>query len=201
MAGFSVKGLAIARVYGAAMIELAEAKGDVDGLLDELEDLAGQVERQDELRSFVTDPTIDMASRARTLDKLFRGRYTELFVDSLQVLNQKGRLGLLGAVAIAYRAARDDRQGCVEVHVQTATALTDDLRARIKAVAAKRSGKEPRLVETVDPSLLGGVVMRIGDVKYDASVATKLKRLRDELLDRAAREIHGGKSYFEGAAV
>ncbi len=201
MAGFSVQDLAIARVYGEAMMQLAEAQGDVDGLLDELEDFAGQIEKQEELRLYVSDPTIDTDGRAKAIEKLFRGRYTDLFVDSLQVLNQKGRLVLLGAVAIAYRAARDVRQGCVEVHIQTATALTDDLRGRIKAVAAERSGKEPHLVETIDPSLLGGVVMRIGDVKYDASVASKLKRLSDELIDRAAREIHGGKSYFEGTAV
>ena len=89
----------------------------------------------------------------------------------------------------------------MEVHVRTATPLTAELREKLTALAARRTGREPYLIETVDESLIGGLVMRIGDEKFDASVATKLKVLRGALSNRASREIHSGRSFWEDAPV
>jgi F-type H+-transporting ATPase subunit delta len=112
------------------------------------------------------------------------------------VLRQKGRLGLLRAVAIAYRGEWLRRRHRVEVQVASAVPLSEALRAELVLAAASRTGREPVLVEHVDPALLGGLVVRIGDDKFDSSVARELGRLREILLDRASRELHAGKSYF-----
>lgn len=199
MAGVSDQELAVGRVYSTAMLELAQAQGDVDVLLRELNDFTDAVAHSAEFQTFVTDPTIDPKARARSLDHLFRGKYSDLFVDSLQVLNRKGRLGLIAAVAEGYRAARDELQGRVRVYVKTAAPLTDALRDKIRDVAARRTGKQADLVESVDQALIGGLVLQIGDQKLDASVATKLKKLSDAFLERASREIRSERSHLEGA--
>ena len=87
------------------------------------------------------------------------------------------------------------RRGGIEVQVQTATALSESARERLRAVFAKKTGRKPRIVETVDASLVGGLVVRIGDEKLDATVARKLAVLSEALLERASREIHRGGEY------
>lgn len=192
---------AVARVYSAAMLQLAESQGEVDVLLEELRDFAARIDENAELRAFLSSPTVDMDVRRRTLETMLRGRYSDLLVDSLQVLNRKGRLGLIPSVAEAYALARDEFHGRVQVQVRTAAFLSVELRERIKDVVGRYTGKEADLVETVDESLIGGLVVQIGDQKFDTSVATRLKRLGGALRDRASQEIHSGRTHVEGLAV
>lgn len=200
MAGVSEQELSIARVYADAMLDLAEARGEMDDLLDELTRFAAEVEKNTDLETFIASPMVDAAARQKTIEKLFRGKASDLFVDSLQVLNRKGRLSLGRAVAEVYRLAHEERRGRVEVHVRTAVPLTPGLRTKLKAVADEHTGRETDLVESIDESLLGGLVVRIGDEKFDTSVATRLKGLAGTLLERASREIHGGRDYVEQRA-
>ncbi len=197
MASFNDKEMALARVYSSAMLELAEARGEADALRDELLDLAAHVETDAGFSAFVSSPMVDAVDRERSLDRLFRGRYSDLFVDSLQVLGRKGRLGLLGAVAETYRRAHEELRRRVEAHVRTASPLNDDLRTKLESVIAKHTGREVDLVETVDEDLLGGIVVHIGDEKFDMSVATQLGALGKALMDRASREIHSGRTFVE----
>lgn len=201
MAKVSQQGSALARVYAGAMIKLAESSGEVDVLLEELRNVSEVVDSDAGLEDFLTSPMVDMEARCKTIEKLCRGRYSDLFVDSLQVLNRKGRLGLIRSVTEEYARARDELQGRAKVHVRTAAPLTDAFRMRLKDFASKQTGKKIDLIETIDESLIGGLILQIGDEKFDASVATKLRTLGGALRQRASREIHSGRRHVEGAAV
>ena len=192
---------AVARVYGSAMFDFAGSTGLADALLEELQDLTAYLEQDADFDNFLSTPAVDTASRAKVIEKLFRGKYSDLLVDSLQVLNNRERLGLLRAVTQTYRRLHEEARGHVDVHVRTAVPLTDALRIRLRDVAGKYTGKQAYLLETVDESLIGGLVMQIGDEKFDTSLRSRLKALRAGLLDRASRELHSGKSYIERAAV
>jgi F-type H+-transporting ATPase subunit delta len=200
MATFNDKELALARVYSNAMLELAEAKGEADSLLEELLDLSAFLDKNAELEAFFSSPTVDTEARERSTEKIFRGRASDLLVDSLQVLNRNGRLDLLRAIVETYRLAHGELRGLVEVQVRTAVPLTDELRASIKDLFGRYTGKDAVLVEGRDESLIGGMVVQVGDRKFDTSVASRLKKLNDSLLERASLEIHGGKSYVTEAA-
>jgi F-type H+-transporting ATPase subunit delta len=143
---------------------------------------------------------VDAKARQKTLEKIFRGKRSDLFVDAMQVLNRKGRLGLIEAVAEVYYLELEELRGRVEVHVRTAAPLTRRLREKLGEMAKIQAGREVDLVESVDESLIGGLVVQIGDRKLDASVATRVKRLRAALLDRASREIHSGTSFVDAAS-
>jgi F-type H+-transporting ATPase subunit delta len=197
----SDRAMAIARVYSEAILNLAEKQGDIDVILNELQDLVERLSADAGFREFLISPIVDADARQKAIERLFRGKYSDLFVDALQVLHRKGRLDLLPAIAESYRHTRAELGGYVEVSVASAVPLTHDLREKLRAAIAEKTGKTPDLIETVDESLIGGLVIRIGDQKFDDSLARHLRKLSAALQQRAAGEIHAGRTYWEGAGV
>ena len=195
MANVDDRDLAVGRLYAEAMLGLAEEQGASDTLLDELRELVGFLDQNPKVEHFLASQMVDEEGRARVIEDLFRGNASDLLVDSLQVINRKGRLGQLRAVVEAYRTAHRDLRGWVDVHVRTAVPLDDALRARLKDAMAASTGRKPVLVERIDPSLIGGLVVEVEGKKFDASVASRLHDLSDALLARASREIHRGGAY------
>jgi len=195
MAKVDNRDLAVGRLYAEAMLDLAEERGQSDALLEELKDLTGSLDQSPKLEHFLASPLVDEEGRARVIEDLFRGRASDLLVDSLQVINRKGRLGQIRAIAEAYRRAHRDLRGWVDVQVRTAVPLTDALRTRLADSIAAFSGKKPSLTEKVDPSLIGGMVVEVGGKKIDASVASRLRDLSEALQARATHEMHSGRAY------
>lgn len=196
MARFDDEMLAVARVYAQAMLGLAEKRAETESLNEELAELARLYDRDPGFRDFVSSPLIDAEEREESLERAFRGKASELLVDSLQILNRKGRLALLPSVAEAFRRLYRAHLRQVEVDVTSAVALSDPQRERLKEAVRRRTGRDAILSESVDPTLLGGMVVRLEDQKIDASVATQLENLSETLLDRASREL-GRREYVE----
>ncbi|MEZ5330768.1 MAG: ATP synthase F1 subunit delta [Thermoanaerobaculia bacterium] len=184
--------LAVARVYAQSLLALAEEAGNADEIQAELAALAGEVASSDELAAFLASPLVGVSERAEALETIFRGRLSDLLLDTLQVMNEKGRLGLVRALAVALQEELDRLRGRVDVEVTTAVALSAELRERLHTVVAERTGKQPRLTESVDPEILGGMVLRIADRKIDASVASELRRLDQRLKDRMSAAVRSG---------
>lgn len=182
--------LAVARVYAESLFGLAEERGQAESVLAELEGLAGLLEAEPDLGAFFASPLVDEAARRKVLDQSLGQRVSELVLSTLQVMNGKGRLGLLEALAVSYRLVLDERRGRVDVGVVTAVELSPELRAKLLATLERVTKREVRLAETVDPETLGGMVISVGDRKIDYTLATDLRQLDDKLRDRATREIH-----------
>lgn len=193
MASLDEKQVPVARVYGQAMLSLAEEADSAKPLLEELDGLVALLAAQPEFGAYLTSPLVDQDDRRAALERTLRGRSSDLLVDTLQVLNRNGRLSLLETVVETYRQAYQEKHDEIDVQVTTAVALDDDLRASIVALAQRLSGRRPALSETVDASLLGGMVLRVGDRKIDTSVAKDLKTIRAQLVERASREILSGR--------
>ena len=201
MRGVTDEQLPLAKVYADAMIQLAESQGETEVLAEELDDFAMRVNENAELESFLASPTIDRETREAAIEKIFRGKYSDLFVDAIQVLNSKGRSSLVRAVAEAYALVREERLGRTRVFVRSAVPLTEELRIGLKGAARSYTGKEAELIETVDASLIGGLVVQVGDEQFDGSVRTRLSRMGMALRECAAREVFGDRVHVEGAAV
>lgn len=184
------KQMAVAQVYCRAMHDLATSRGEADQLADELSELAAAIERDADFAAFLASPLIDEGDREQALERLFRGRASDLLVDALQVINRKGRLGLVPAIAEAYHLRHQEHLGRVDVHVTTAVELGERLRERLASVLRKHSGREPQLLERVDESLIGGIVIKLDDEKIDASVVHEIDRLRRALRERSEQEIY-----------
>lgn len=197
MAGQDDKTLAVARPYAAALLDLAGEAGVADQVRDELAEIERLLAEDAAFREFLTDPAIDTQERTTSLERMFRGRAHDLVVDTLQVMNRKGRIALVPAMAAGYRAAHDRLAGRVEVRVTSAVELSAEQRRQLTAAIAAGTGLTPSLVEQVDPALLGGLVVVLGDRKADASVATRLRNLSEALRARASRQLRSG-SHVEG---
>lgn len=194
MAG-NEKESALARIYANAMLDLAEKNGQADELRDELQALARLLKDRPELNTFFSSPMIDSKKRAVSLEKIFRGKIGDLLLDSLQVLNRKDRLNITTSVVEEYRLAHEALRGIVDVHVTTAVPLDDAARVKLRAAAKHYSGREAELVETVDPAILGGMIVFIEDQKIDTSLLARVRAVSDRLAERASREIHAGRTY------
>jgi F-type H+-transporting ATPase subunit delta len=185
--------LALARIYAEALARVAGA--DLAALEAELGELTALFDREPGFERVLASPLVAAEAKRALIERALRGGASDLLVDALQVMRGKGRLGLVRAVAAEVHALRLAREGRVEVRVVSAVPLTAPLRAALEGAAAKRTGRTPILVERVVPDLLGGLVIAIGDEKIDSSIAAELGRMERELLARAARELHSGKSY------
>lgn len=184
----------LARVWAEALLRVAEERGVAETILEQIEQIVAYGERHPEFGRAFMSPLAGPEQRAAGLERIFRGRAHDVLVDFYQVLNRKGRPGLLGAVARQYRAALQAARGVVDVDVRSAVPLDDAGRERVRGAIRKRTGLEPRLIERVDPSLLGGLVVRVGDAKYDTSLSNQLERMRHALLERATSEIIQGRT-------
>jgi F-type H+-transporting ATPase subunit delta len=187
--------LAVGRLYAEAMLVLAEERGQSEALLDELKELVAFLDQNPKVEHFLSSLMVDEEGRARVLDDLFKNQASELLLDSLQVINRKGRLGQLRAIVESYRAALRDLRGWVDVKVRSAVPLDDAQRNRLQETLAASTGRKPALIERVDSGLIGGLVVEVEGKKFDASVASRLQDLSEALLARASREIHSGTAY------
>lgn len=193
----------IAATYAEAIYGLAVERKQADALMAEIAGLEALMTSDPAFAAFLTDADVDEERRAAAIEKALRGRAGDLLVDALQVINAKGRMNLLQAILAECRAAHERAMRIVEVEVTSAVPLTEDLRASLIAAAGRYTGGEVRLVETVDESLLGGLIVRVGDMKLDTSLSRHLVRMNEIMLEHGDRAIHGDseKRFVEGMPV
>lgn len=194
----SVEELRLARVYAEAVWAVASKQNAAHELLEEFESLIKDViDPQPELEIFLTLASISQERRGELLEKVFKGRASELLYSFLRTLNQHDRLGLLQAVGICLRQILDESEGRVPVLVRTAVSLDkDQLDAVVKLLETKLKVK-PDLTTEVDPRILGGLWMRVGDKVYDRSVRWNLNQLRESILTRSSHEIQSGRDIVD----
>jgi F-type H+-transporting ATPase subunit delta len=177
----------LARVYAEALMAAAEDAGQVDDVGGELEAVVrGVLDADPGVEAFLASPAVGRQAKTEALGRAFGDRASPLVRNLLGVLNKNGRLGLVRTVAAAYRDLLDQRAGRVRVRVATAVPLTDEQRDRLTNALAARLDKTPVLSATVDPELLGGLVVRVGDQVFDTSVRTRLETLRAQLLEQGS---------------
>ena len=186
----------MARIYARSAYALAEEQGATQSLEEELDGLVQQLDREPALERFLSTPLVEVGERRQMLDRLFDGHMSKVLLDTLQVMNKKGRSGLVRALAEAYRQEFEDRTGRVTASVRTAVALTEDLRQQLLDATTRFTGREASLKESVDESLIGGMILLVGDRKIDTSVAEELRQLETQFLDRASRESQNDDAYF-----
>ncbi|HNQ22892.1 MAG TPA: ATP synthase F1 subunit delta [Phycisphaerae bacterium] len=191
----------LAQVYSGSLLALAQERNQAESVAEELHGLTSLLAANPQWGAFLVSPTVDTLARAAAIERVFRGRVSDLVVNALQVLNRKGRLAILERLVEAYDLALEQLRGRVLAQVHSAVPLSDALRRRLQEVVTRYAGCEADLVETVVPELLGGLVVRVGDQKIDMSLATQLRRLAERLTVRASLEIHSKRAYVEGGAV
>ena len=191
----------LSRNYADAILNAASARGELEAVLDDLDAIVADVIRgKPEFAAILASPTLKAAEKDRILVDVFEGRAVPTVVNFLRVLNRHGRLDLLATIAGQARAAWDRKQGRRPVTVRSAVPLDDAQRDALQGKLAALIGATPQLKLEVDPALIAGLVVQVGDDVYDASVRTRLNRLRDRLIERKSHEIQSRRDHFSSPA-
>jgi len=175
----------LARVYAEALLAAATKANLADDVGEELSSVAdGVLKPNPKIVEFFNSAAVSRNAKLPILKAAFDkpGGPSILFRKFLGVLNQNGRLGLIRDIAATYHTLRDQQGNRVRVKVRTAAALDDAQLASLTATLQTTLKQEPILNVTIDPDLLGGLVVQIGDRVYDTSVKSRLETLRTHLM-------------------
>lgn len=187
----------VGTVYAKALLGAAEKAGQTDAVLAELESLVGEV--LDKLPDFdeaLRTPRIAHEEKVRLLDRVFGGRMSPLLLNFLKVVSQHERLDCLRAIERAARTLYNQLRHRVEVLVESATPISNQLQYTIASRLKQILGRDVVLSTDVNPDLLGGLVVRVGDTVYDGSLAGRLKQMKAVTLQRTTDTIRESLERF-----
>jgi F-type H+-transporting ATPase subunit delta len=172
----------IARNYAEALLALARKANDLEGWGRLIKGVAGAMEEDPRLRVFLDAPQVSAVSKRAVLGRALEGRVPPHFVRFLQKLVSNRRQMLIPEIATEYANLLDSAEGRVHARVTVARPVADADREAIAAALSRALGKTVVPHLTVQPAILGGVVVRIGDTVMDGSVRRRLHAIRARML-------------------
>ena len=172
------------RMYARALFESALEHGRLDEAHEQLGDFVAMVQEVPELGVVLANPELDTQTKAAILDDILGGA-DELVRNFLRLIAEKGRTGEIVEIAreLDELVARQER--VLQVELTTAFALSDDEARGIVAQIEEASGRSVDAVRSVDPDLVGGIVLQAGSLRLDGSIRGRLERLRHDLVTRS----------------
>jgi F-type H+-transporting ATPase subunit delta len=171
------------KIYAQALLEAARAGDSLPQVREEFEDFAGAVRESDELRGLLRNPQIDPRAKWEILGDLVSGADDE-FRNFLHLLTEKNRLPEVLEIYDEWESLLAAEEQVLEVELTTAIELSDDEADEIVRQIEEAAKRNVEATRTVDPDLIGGLVLQAGSLRVDASVRGRLSDLREELLQR-----------------
>jgi len=166
--------------YARAILEMAQQAGTAQQVGEDMALIATTINGNSELTDFINSPTIKAEVKESALKEIFGSTQT-VTQGLFHLLHENKRFGLLHNIANQYKEQYDVANGIEEAVVTTAIEITPELEAKVLAKIKEFSNKKITLKNVVDPSIIGGFIIRIGDKQYNASVANRLLTLKREL--------------------
>jgi F-type H+-transporting ATPase subunit delta len=170
----------VARTYARALFEAAKERGRIDEVRNELGTLVETIREVSELQAMIRNPELDPPEKADALAAILKDA-DELLRSFVRLVAVKGRAPMLEEIAREYDALVAAEERILNVELTTAFELSDDEAGSIVEQIEQASGRRVEANRTVDPDLIGGVVLKVGTLEVDSSVRGRLDRLRREL--------------------
>jgi len=171
----------VARVYANALFEAAREQNKLEPVGEQLAQLVEAEGKVPELRELLRNPQLDPRARRAALDDVLAGS-DDLLRNFLLVLADKGRAGQLEEIAKEFERLVAEHEGVVHAELTTAVELSDDEAGKLLQQIEQASGRKVEASRSVDPDLIGGIVLQVGSHRLDASVRGRLERLRRQLV-------------------
>ena len=164
--------------YAAALFELAKESGELDGAAKNLNAFGKILDESEDLRRLVSSPIFSAKDQQRAISAILnKADITGIVANSLLLITQNRRLMAVGDIIKAFNALHASHKGEVEAEVTSAVELSDDQLVSLKSTLKAAVGQDVGLKTNVDPSLLGGLVVKVGSRMIDSSLKTKLNNL------------------------
>ncbi len=167
--------------YAKALMDLAVERDQVSGMDGDMRLILDTIQENESLRDVLRSPTLTGVDKKNALKTLFKGAQP-LTMELFNLLATNKRIGILKGIAEQFIALFEQMKGHEVATVVTAVPLNKDLEAKILKKLQEISGKEVTLENEIDTDLIGGFILRAGDLEYNASISGKLEKLERKLL-------------------
>lgn len=166
--------------YASSLLQLAQSQGVLEEVKADMETIVQAITDSHELQLMLQSPIIKPDAKQKTLKSIFEKALSKLSMQFIALLTTKGRERIMPQIAEAYIESYKALKGIVTAQVTSATALTAQQREDLKTSLAS-TGKTIELSEVIDPSIIGGLKIKVGDQRVDASVRRKLNDLKVDI--------------------
>jgi len=189
----------VGELYARALIGAAQSSRTLDAVVSQLESIVTQVmDRQPAFELALSNPKVSQQQRMDLLDKVFGSKIDTTLLRFLKVLCRRGRLGFIRSIQNSVEEMRDEALGRLRITVTTAQELAAPQRQALIEKLKSVFKSEISLTTKVNPAILGGIVIRIGDTVYDGSLDGRLLLLKKAAADRAEQNL---RARFSSLAV
>jgi F-type H+-transporting ATPase subunit delta len=171
----------VSRVYANSLFDIAKEKNILPQIEEELKVVSDIISEEDDLRKYYN------VSKKELVDRVFAGKISEYIVNLLKLLIDNGRQSVISEIYKAFVELNDIANNRQRITVITQSNLDSSLLGKIKAEIGAKFGKEIIVTEQVDESILGGIIIKIGDLVIDGSLAKGLTNIRRNLLNSKVR--------------
>ena len=175
----------VASRYAKSLIELAIEKGALENIYQDMRLFAQTCDSNRDFKLMLKNPIVNHGKKKAILYKIFQGKVNESTLAIFDIITRKNREAILPAVAEEFIQQYRQHKNIDKVTVTTSVPLTSALREKLISQIQERTGNKVDLTEKVDPDLIGGFVLQIGDRMMDNSVKSKLKALEYEFTDES----------------
>lgn len=187
----------IGQIYAEALLDAAGSTQNADKLLVELGAFVNEVfERVPDLEELLGSPRVPAEEKIALLDKMLKNRAEPDLLKFLKVVCAHDRLDCLRAIYAEAYSLQNERKGIVEIEMVTAQPADAKLVQEVKDALTAKLGTEIELRTSTDPSLIGGVTVRVGDKVLDASVQQQLRLIREQAVSTASHDIRAHTERF-----
>ena len=173
----------VASRYAKSLIELANEKGVLEQVREDMQMFSNIVSQNRDFKLLLRNPIVKPEKKLAVLNGVFKGKVQELTLAFFNIVARKQRESLLEFIAVSFEEQYKALKGIVTAQVTSALPLTVSLREELTQKIAAEYGQQIQLEEKVDPSLIGGFVLQVGDKQIDSSVKNSLRKLRNEFKD------------------
>ena len=177
-----MRGTRAAQRYAKAILSLAKDKNSAEAVNEDMISISKTVLNSRDLENMLTSPVVKDSIKKSALLEIFKD-LNAVSKGAIDILLENGRINILHIVAKQYIALFNEMNNVRQAVVTTAVPLDKELEAVILAKVKELTGSEASLKSIIDESIIGGFVLRVGDLQYDASVSRNLTRLKRELQD------------------
>ena len=171
----------IANRYAEALFQLSEEENITKEIYNELHDVVEVIKNNKELDNVLKSPLVAKNEKTQLIEALFNNKINNDLKNFLKILVEKGRISSLKSIELTFKELLNDKHNIIEGTLISAIALTEKQVKELEEKLSKKYNKNVTLENEVDQSILGGVLVRLGNTQIDGSVKTRLNNIKDQL--------------------
>jgi F-type H+-transporting ATPase subunit delta len=178
-----MRNLRVANRYAKAFLGLAEENGLSDEAYEDMRLVYESFQSSTELKTLLKSPIVRTTKKLNVINAIFKGKINPLSLHYLNIITRKNRAGIIEGIAFEFLRIHRESLNIEQVRLITASEVDDIVEKKAFEVASKLTTKNIEFQRVLDPELIGGFILQVGDLQYDASVKRKLARIKRQLID------------------